>query len=379
MEINLFKDKLLAKELVKKINTYNGNPIKIMEVCGTHTMAISRFAIRKILPPEIKLISGPGCPVCVTPSFYIKAALELSRKPGIIITTFGDMLRIPFKGRNLLSTKAEGADIRSVYSPFEALKIAVENPEKTVVFLSVGFETTIPAVALTIKHAKDADVKNFYVLSANKTIHDALHLISSDPQARVNGYLYPGHVSAIIGDGLYHEIAEKYGIPGAITGFEPTEILASIAYIANACKNDKAEVKNLYSRVVRQEGNMKAVDVIYDVFEPCDAVWRGIGNIPESGLKIRNKFKRFDAWGELTQMRMNGNENKSNSINKIQNDVNAWIEDEPKGCNCGSVLMGLISPPQCALFHKLCTPENPVGACMVSSEGTCAAYYKYER
>lgn len=362
MDNNRFRDKQLTKELVEKIKAYDGTPLKIMEVCGTHTMAISRFAIRKILPENIKLISGPGCPVCVTPSFFIKSALDLGKQSDVIITTFGDMLKIPYKGINLLMIKREGADVRSVYSPFEALKIAEENPEKRVIFLSVGFETTIPAVALTVKHAKQKGISNFTILSANKTIHDALHLISSDPKTKVDGYLYPGHVSAIIGDSLYHEIAKRYGIPGAVTGFEPTDILASIAFIATASKKGNADIKNMYSRVVRQDGNKKAVDVIYEVFEPCDAVWRGIGNIPNSGLKVREEYQEFDEWKNILNPK-----------------IDTWLDDEPKGCSCGSVLMGIILPPQCALFGKQCTPSNPVGACMVSSEGTCSAYYKYER
>jgi hydrogenase expression/formation protein HypD len=354
--IDEFRNSKATKSLVKKIQSYNISEFKIMEICGTHTMAISRFGIRGILPEGVKLISGPGCPVCVTPSYYIAAALKLSENN--IILTFGDMLRIPKDGITLLHKKAEGADIRMIYSPLDSLKIAKENPGKNIVLLSVGFETTTPVIALTIDKIKEASIDNFFVLTSNKTIPEALKVIVSDSEIGINAFLYPGHVSTIIGTNLYNEILEEFGIPGVVAGFEPLDILLSIDFLIGSYLKGQKIFKNNYSRVVKDCGNELATSIMYKVFEPCDAIWRGIGNIPLSGLKINDAYNDFDAWTKF---------------NLVIEDI-----DEPKGCLCGEILKGKKLPKQCTLFGKTCTPQNPVGACMVSSEGTCAAYYKYE-
>lgn len=354
----MFRDQETAEKLIQRIKAYKGRPIRLMEVCGTHTMAVSRFGIRNVLPESIRLISGPGCPVCVTPNYYMNAAIRLARRDDVIITTFGDMMRIPAEDTSLLEEKARGRDVRIVYSPLDSLNIAEEHPGKTVVFLSVGFETTIPVIALAILEAERRGLTNFMVLSANKTIDDALHILSSDEEIGVDGYLYPGHVSAIIGDRLYWDIADQYGIPGIITGFEPTEILAAIVRLSEMIGNAQAKVENLYSRVVRPEGNAVARGKIYEVFEGCDSIWRGLGLIPSSGLRLREKYRSFDAW-EL--------------LGGQQEELG---EDTP-GCRCGDILKGKCSPADCGLFGTACTPESPIGSCMVSSEGTCAAYYKY--
>mgnify|MGYP005837121963 CR=1 FL=1 len=355
---SLFKDKDMVNSLVAAIKGYNGKKVNIMEVCGTHTMAISRFGIRSMLPENIRLISGPGCPVCVTPSFYVKASLELARREDVIITTFGDMMRIPYKGSSLLHERALGRDIKMVYSPLDCIKIAQENPDKKIVFLSVGFETTVPVIALSVLDAAKQGVSNFMILAANKTIPQALRLLSEDSEISVDGYIYPGNVSAIIGTGLYEELADKYRIPGVIAGFDPIDILGAIYRIITNIRNNDLKVENLYSRVVTPEGNTIALEKMHDVFEECDAIWRGIGNIPCSGLRLREKYKGFDAWQLL--------------------DYDIEEQDEEfSGCRCGDILKGKCLPNECKLFGKVCTPENPAGSCMVSSEGTCAAYYKY--
>lgn len=355
--IDEFRNGEMAKELAGLLKKYDGKPVTLMEVCGTHTMSISKYGIRQFLSPKIRLISGPGCPVCVTPSFFIDTAIELSRNPEIIMVTFGDMMRIPSGDSSLLIEKAKGADIRIIYSPLEALKIARENPAKKVVFLSVGFETTTPIIALTILKAQEEGVRNFLVLSANKTVPEALKLLVRDESIGIDGFIYPGHVSAVIGTKVYHQLAEEYGIPGVVTGFEPLDIISSILTLAEYCNRGQIQVSNFYSRVVKPQGNPIALAKMEEVFEPCDAVWRGIGNIPGSGLKIREKYQELDAWKHF------------NILEKIS--------PEPKGCICGEILRGIKSPLECDLFGTVCTPEKPVGACMVSSEGTCAAYHKH--
>lgn len=360
---DIFKNKEYMNGIIDKIEKIAQKlncEIKIMEVCGTHTMAISKYGIRSILPKNINLISGPGCPVCVTPNYYIKTALDLSRRDDVIITTFGDMMRIPFEGNSLLLEKARGQDIRIVYSPFDAVKIAKENKNKKVVFLSVGFETTIPVIALAVLGAFDEKVDNFYLFNSTKTIPNALKLISSSEELQINGFIYPGHVTSIIGTSLYSEILLKYKIPGIVTGFEAYDILVSIYNILSMIDKKDFDVNNEYKRVVSENGNEIAKDKIYNVFEECDSIWRGIGNIPASGLRLKKEYRQFDIL-----------ENLGISENELLN------VEEPKGCRCGEILLGRIKPHECKLFNKLCTPETPIGSCMVSSEGTCAAYHKY--
>jgi len=355
--IDEFRDSEVAGQMANILASYSGDNITIMEVCGTHTMSIFRYGIRDFLPANIKLISGPGCPVCVTPGYYVNSAVELARKGDVIVTTFGDMMRVPGSESTLLREKALGRDVRIVYSPLDAVKVAGENPSKRVVFLSVGFETTTPVVALSVLKAYERGIKNFSVLSANKTIPQALKILASDGDIAVNGFLYPGHVSAIIGTAFYRELAENFGIPGVVAGFEPLDILGAIIKLITNIKNNKAVVDNLYSRVVPDEGNRVALDKMYEVFEPCDSIWRGIGSIEGSGLRLRAKYGNYDAW---------------KVFDIVQN-----VSQEPAGCLCGEILKGIKTPRDCSLYDRICTPENPVGACMVSSEGTCAAYYKY--
>lgn len=352
-----YRDAGLLRRWAEKLQMYQGRPIKLMEVCGTHTMAIARYGIRSLLPDGIQLISGPGCPVCVTPSYYINNALELARRPGVIVATFGDLMRIPGDEGSLLGEKARGADIRVLYSPLDVLKIARDNPERQVVLLSVGFETTTPIAALTVIKACQEGLSNYTVLSANKTMPEVLKILANDPFVGIDGYLYPGHVSAIIGTGFYEEMAEEYGVPGVVAGFEPLDILAAVAALAEICNGGRQTVQNLYSRVVKPEGNPVAVQTMEQVFEPTDAVWRGIGMIPGSGLAIREEYARFDAWKVF--------------------DLRIADYAEPEGCQCGEILKGKKTPNDCPLFGTRCVPEKPVGACMVSSEGTCAAHYKY--
>jgi len=356
--IDEFRNTEDSQRMASILSKYNGSPITIMEVCGTHTMAIFKYGIKGLLPKNIKLVSGPGCPVCVTPGFYINAAIELSNREDVIITTFGDLMKVPGSKSSLLKKKSEGKDIRIVYSPLDSISIALENPNKKIIFLSIGFETTSPIEALSILKAKEEGVQNYYMLCANKTMPEALKVLAVDKDVCVDGYLYPGHVSAIIGTKIYEEMSGSYGIPGVVAGFEPLDILYAIITLVSNINKHKTVVENQYSRVVSPEGNQLALDKMYEVFEPCDAVWRGIGNIQGSGLKIRDKYSEFDAWNMLKDL--------------------SFDDSEPIGCLCGEILKGKKTPTECKLYGKLCTPENPVGACMVSSEGTCAAYFRYD-
>jgi len=356
-----FRDSPAAAEILKKINGLRlpRRQVVLMEVCGTHTMAIARGGIKKLLPDAIRLVSGPGCPVCVSPQSYMDRAVALARQKDLIIATFGDMFRVPGSRSSLEKEQAAGADIRIVYSPLEALTIARAHPEKSVVFLSVGFETTTPAIATTVLKARDQHLKNLYFLCANKLIPPAMKCLLDTGTAGLDGFLCPGHVSAIIGPRPYREIADHYGIPCVIAGFEPVDILQSVALLIGQIAAGQHTVEVQYDRIVRPDGNPKARAAVDQVFEGTDAEWRGIGKIPGSGLKLRPAFERFDA-ARTFPLETGGS-------------------TEPKGCLCGQILQGMKEPADCPLFGRTCTPLNPVGACMVSSEGTCAASYKYER
>jgi hydrogenase expression/formation protein HypD len=348
------------KKVIEKIKTLTdtiGRPIKLMEVCGTHTVSIFRHGIRDIIPKSIKLLSGPGCPVCVTPIRDVDAAIAISRLNNSILTTFGDMMRVPGNKQSLFHAQAEGAHISIVYSPMDALKIASENQDKNIIFFATGFETTSPSVAGTLFEAERSGIKNFYIYSAHKVVPPALKALLDSPDLHIDGFILPGHVSTIIGSKPYEFIATDYRISSVITGFEAQDILQAIMMLLEQIASGRAEVEIQYTRVVRKEGNRKAVSLIEAYFEPCDANWRGIGVIPQSGLQLKNTMKHRD-------------------INQV---FRFEIPDarEPKGCQCGSVLRGLKTPTDCKLFGKACTPEHPVGACMVSTEGSCAAYYKY--
>ena len=333
--------------------------INIMEVCGTHTMAISRYGLRQLIPETINLISGPGCPVCVTPTVDIDRILEIMKQYDVSLFTFGDMLRVPGTESSLYLKKAEGRDINICYSPLDALDYARKNPDRKIIFLAIGFETTIPLTAVIAKRAYLEKITNFYIFNTHKLIPEALELLANDKEIKINAFLCPGHVSAIIGSGPYKFLADKYGIPCVISGFEPEDILQSIAMILEQIKKETPEIEIQYKRVVKEEGNPAAVKLIYEIFDKSDSTWRGLGNIPGSGLKLKKKFSGFDA--------------------RIRFPVKITGSAEPAGCECGNVLKGIKKPFECRLFSKICRPESPVGPCMVSSEGSCAAYYKYER
>ena len=352
-----FRNEKLAKSLVKKLQESSSSNINIMEVCGTHTMAIFRYGIRGILPENINLISGPGCPVCVTPQSYIDTALDLASRNDVIIATFGDMMRVPGKKGSLLKKKADGGDVRIVYSPMDAITIAKNNPEKKVVFLSVGFETTTPMTAITAIEAKKENVSNLLFLTAHKIVPPAMEALVQDEELKLDGFLLPGHVSAIIGTKPYEFLSEKYSIPAVVAGFEPTDILQGINSLTNMIYEKEHKITNEYKRIVRAEGNTVAVQYLDKVFDVVDTRWRGIGVIPNSGYIFNKNFEEFDA---LKHFHIEYEE-----------------YDGSPGCRCGEILKGKITPLQCPLFKRACTPENPVGSCMVSSEGTCAAFYRY--
>ncbi|MDQ7787215.1 MAG: hydrogenase formation protein HypD [Thermodesulfovibrionales bacterium] len=342
---------------IKKLTERIGRPVKFMEVCGTHTVAIFRHGIRGVIPKDISLLSGPGCPVCVTPIKDVDAAIAIANLDGTILTTFGDMMRVPGSKKSLFHAQAEGAKISIVYSPMDALKMAAANKDKNIVFFATGFETTSPSIAGTLFEASRSGIDNFYIYSAHKVVPPALKALLDSPDLKIDGFILPGHVSTIIGTEPYEFIASDYSIPSVVTGFDAEDILTAILMLLDQIASGRAAVEIQYTKVVRKEGNPKAMSLINEFFEPCDANWRGIGVIPGSGLKLRKQASRFD----------------------VSNVFNLDIPDtpEPKGCQCGQVLTGVKIPTDCRLFGKACTPEHPVGACMVSTEGSCAAYYKY--
>jgi hydrogenase expression/formation protein HypD len=333
-----------------------GRNYTFMEVCGTHTMNIARYGIKKMLPDNVRLISGPGCPVCVTPQEYVDRALALARLDDVTVTTFGDMMRVPGTRASLTDAKAEGADVWVVYSPNDAVDFAAEERERRVVFLGVGFETTAPTVGRALLKAKDRSLINFFVLTAHKLIPPAMAVLCESENLALDGFICPAHVSAIIGSDAYKPLIEKYDIACAVTGFEPLDILRGIQLLVEQVNGGAARVDNEYSRVVKPEGNKKALGVLEDVFEPEDTEWRGLGTLPRSGLRLRGGFAEFDAYG-------------------LECEVEETRVD--RRCICGRVLAGAAEPTDCPLFGGECDPEHPVGACMVSSEGTCAASYKY--
>ncbi len=352
-----YRDQDAVKGIAEKIKeTAKGQPINLMEVCGTHTMAIARFGIKELLPENVKLISGPGCPVCVTPNHYIDQAIALSREPNIIIATFGDMIRVPGSTSSFEKEKAAGQNIQVVYSPLDSIELAKQNPDKEIVFLSVGFETTIPTIASTLLMAKAQGITNLSYLTANKIVPPALEaLIQGD--LGLNGFILPGHVSTIIGAKAYEKVVSHYHVPCSIAGFEPTDMMAAILDLVEQTVSNDPKLSIKYRRVVTNKGNLKAQQAINDVFETCDAEWRGVGVIPGSGLQLRESFAKYDAAKKFNV-----------EVEETRVDV---------GCICGAILQGLKTPGDCPLFGNKCVPENPVGACMVSSEGTCAAHYKY--
>lgn len=352
-----YRDKEICQKFVEKIWAISKKQIRLMEVCGTHTMSIAKNGIRQLLTETITLLSGPGCPVCVTSQQEIDKFIKLARTEDVIVTTFGDLMRVPGSSSSLAQERADGADVRIVYSALDSVQIAKHNPDKEIVFPGVGFETTAPTIAAAILEANRIELKNFSVISAHKLVPPALTALLQNKNVSIDGFICPGHVSVIIGARAYLPIVENYRIPCVIAGFEPADILQSIYMLVQQIERNTAKVDIAYKRGVKFEGNQKARDVLFQVFETGVADWRGIGVIPESGLKLRKEFQDFNA------------ENRFSLLVKSLK--------PPKGCACGEILIGVKTPLECPLFRKSCTPEHPIGPCMVSTEGTCAAYYKY--
>ncbi|MBR1740145.1 MAG: hydrogenase formation protein HypD [Ruminococcus sp.] len=340
-----------AKEI---ITSYKGRKLRIMEVCGTHTHEIFRLGIRKLLPEDIELISGPGCPVCVTPVGFIDEACFLALEKGCVICTFGDLIRVPGTEKSLAGARAEGAVVKTVYSPLDAVEFARENPDKQVVFLAVGFETTTPSACIAVETAKKEGLKNFSILTANKTMPNAYKALEGSADA----FLYPGHVNAIMGTAICEELKER-GVSGVVSGFTASELLTALAVIIKRSQEGEPFFENCYPRVVKAEGSPAARALMERVMEPCDSEWRGLGVIPMSGMKLRDEYAEFDARKKYDMPKITGKANPA--------------------CRCGDVLQGKCKPSDCKVFGKVCTPEHPVGACMVSGEGACSAYYQYER
>jgi len=350
------------KEMLEELQVLTkgiGRPLKLMEVCGTHTVEIFRHGIRDVIPKSITLLSGPGCPVCVTSVRDVDAAIAIAKDARVIMGTFGDMMRVPGGTESMLEARSQGADIRVVYSPMDALQLAQKDKSREVVFFATGFETTSPLIAGTIAHAEQMAVKNFSVFVSHKTVPPALKALLDSPDVQVDGFILPGHVSTIIGKRPYEFVAKQYRKPSAITGFEAAEIIEGILMIVRQIAQKRADVEIQYRTVVREEGNTRAVALLEQYFEPADAYWRGIGVIPGSGLKLRDEYAAFDA---------------NIKFNPPLSDAT-----EPELCSCGDILRGVKIPTDCALFGTGCTPEAPVGPCMVSTEGSCAAYFKYGR
>jgi hydrogenase expression/formation protein HypD len=347
----------ILTQKIQQVSLEIKQDVNLMEVCGTHTVAIFKSGIKSILPDNVRLISGPGCPVCVTPNPYLDRAIALSRLDDVIITTFGDMLKVPGSSSSLEKEKTKGHDIRMVYSTMDALRIAQDHPDKKVIFLGVGFETTAPTVAFAVKEAKQMKIRNFLILSAHKLIPPALKLLARSDDLKVHGFICPGHVSTIIGIKPYEFLARKFNLPCVISGFEPLDIFQSLYLLLNQIKNDTAQVENQYFRAVKPEGNPEALNLVNQVFRTGDSLWRGIGMIPESGLSLREQYREFDAEKMIP--------------------VEVEKSREPKGCICGLVIQGKSSPKECPYYAVQCTPQSPIGPCMVSSEGSCQAYFKY--
>ncbi len=354
-----FSNPDLAQRLLERIHEATTQPWAIMEVCGGQTHSIIRHGIDQLLPPEIEMIHGPGCPVCVTPLEIIDKALEIAARPGVIFCSFGDMLRVPGSSSDLFRIKSAGGDVRVVYSPLDALKLARENPDRQVVFFGIGFETTAPANAMTVYQARRLGIDNFSLLVSHVLVPPAIAAIMESPTCRVQAFLAAGHVCSVMGTREYPPLAERYRVPIVVTGFEPLDILEGIRRTVLQLESGRHEVENAYPRAVAAEGNPAAMAMLQDVFEVTDRSWRGIGEIPGSGWRLSEKYRDFDAEQRF--------------------DVASIHTEESSICRSGEVLQGLIKPHECQAFGRECTPRNPLGATMVSSEGACAAYYLYRR
>ena len=347
-------------QLVERTGRSAAHPLKLMEVCGGHTHAIFKYGLEQMLPEAIELVHGPGCPVCVLPVGRVDDAVSLAEAPGVIFCTFGDAMRVPGSAKSLLQAKAEGADVRTVYSPMDALAVARDHPDRPVIFFALGFETTAPSTALTLLEAEQEGVQNFFVFSNHITIAPTLQAILDAPDLELDGFVGPGHVSMVIGLEVYDFIAARYNKPFVVSGFEPTDVLQSIHMLLTQLVEGRAEVENQYRRLVAPKGNAVALRAMEEVFEVRDHFeWRGLGSIERSGLRLTPRFAGFDAERRF--------------------EVPALSVADHKACQCGEVLRGAIKPWECKVFGTACTPETPIGACMVSSEGSCAAYYNYGR
>jgi len=358
--IDEYRQGELARRLAEQIANLTDAPLKFMEVCGGHTHTIFKYGIEDLLPPNIEMIHGPGCPVCVIPLGRVDDSISIALEPEVIFTTFGDMMRVPGSKTNLIDAKAAGADVRMVYSPLDALKIAKQNPNRHVTFLALGFETTAPSTAMTVLQAAKDGVENFSVFCNHITIIPALKAMLDSPDLRLDGFVGPGHVSTVIGTRPYEFVPRDYRKPLVVTGFEPLDVLQSVYMIIKQIVEGRAEIENQYGRVVSRDGNIKAMGAIFEVFEPRDYFeWRGLGSIARSGMKVRGKYARFDA--------------------ELKFNVPGLRIADPKACQCGEILKGVKKPWECKVFGTACTPETPIGSCMVSSEGACAAYYNFGR
>jgi hydrogenase expression/formation protein HypD len=354
--IDEFRDRAIAQGLVQRIRKASKRPIQLMEVCGTHTVSVFRYGIRGLLPEGIRLLSGPGCPVCVTPNSDIDLAIALSREKDTMIVSFGDMMKVPGSRSSLQKEKADGGDIRMVYSALETLRVARENPNKRVIFFAVGFETTSPTIAVTIHRATEEKVKNLFFLNSQKRIPAAIRLLLESKKVGIDGFILPGHVSTIIGTKPYQFISEEFGLPGVVTGFEPLDILQGIWMLVKQAEESRAAIEIQYRRIASEEGNILAMGKLYEVFENDEGQWRGLGKIPDSGYRFKEPYQGLDA-------------------------MNFHVPVEPPKehpeCLCGEVLQAIKTPLECRLFKKVCHPENPVGPCMVSMEGTCHSYFRF--
>ncbi len=358
-----FRDPGAARAVAQAIHNRSTRPVRLMEFCGGHTHAILRFGIPALLPDTVELRSGPGCPVCVTSAIDLDHAIALARVPEVVLTTFGDMMRVPGSHTSLAEAKANGADVRVVYSPLDALQVAYQNPDRPVVFLGVGFETTAPMVASAVLTAEDRGLENFTIFSTHKLTPPATLAILDAGNVALDGVIGPGHVTTVIGSDAWRFLPDAYQIGCAIAGFEPLDLLRAILALVTMIEQDTPEVNNAYPRSVKPEGNVPAQQAMERVFEIADAPWRGFGTIPASGLRVRERYARFDAAHVFSV------------VDPGRADVPP--SREPPGCRCGDVLRGELTPPECALFATACTPQSPIGPCMVSAEGACAAYYRY--
>jgi hydrogenase expression/formation protein HypD len=357
--IDEFRDPELTNGLARAIREASTNHARFMELCGTHTMAIARHGLTRMLPPTVELVSGPGCPVCVTATEEIDRAVKLAQTPGVVVATFGDLIRVPGSHSSLAKERAAGARVKVVYSALDALELALADPSSQVVFLGIGFETTAPTVAAAIMVARRQNVDNFSVLAAHKLLPPALAALLDGPNLGLNGFLCPGHVTTVIGIGTYEAVAKEHHLACVVSGFEPADMLGAILMLVRQVEAGRAAVEIQYARGVSPQGNPQALALMNQVFAPVDAPWRGLGWIPKSGLVFAPEFASFDA--------------------RARFDLEVPRAADHPGCKCGDVLRGLVHPPQCKLFGQVCAPESPLGPCMVSAEGTCAAWYKYRR